>query len=74
MLEKRSSTLECTHWFSWFQSQVREGMRLLFRFTTVTDLVLGSKCGCEFEITPQYFAIMVVRRILLIFNFILPSL
>ena len=74
MLEKRSSTLECTHWFSWFQSQVWEGMRLLFQFTTVTDLVLGSKCGCVFEITPQYFAILVVRKILLIFNFILPSL
>ena len=62
MLEKRSSTLECTHWFSWFQSQVWEGMRLLFQFTTVTDLVLGSKCGSEFEIAPQYFAILVVRN------------
>ena len=33
-----------------------------FSFTTVTDLVLGSKCGCEFQITPQYFAILVVRN------------
>ena len=33
-----------------------------FSFTTVTDLVLGSKCGSEFEIAPQYFAILVVRN------------